>query len=139
MADLLSYAKTASADLTTTINSTTDLVTGNSIDASSLNAQKGVYYYAYFVMYDENGTYYPIEDINLLYSIGNNILFNQNEDGFKWDIAEEETGDSVEDKKDDTVAPSNLAKTGEKVGIIILIALVGVSALIYNIKSRKLY
>lgn len=141
MADLLSYAKTASADLTTTINSTTNLVTGNSIDVSSLNAQKGVYYYAYFVMDDENGTYYPIEDINLLYSIGigDNILFNQNEDGFKWDIAEEETEDSVEDKKDDTVATSNLAKTGEKVGIIILIALVGVSALIYNIKSKKLY
>lgn len=35
---------------------------------------------------------------------------------------------------------SNLtAKTGEGIGIIILIAVVGIGALIYNIKSRKLY
>ena len=139
MADLLSYAKSATAELTTTVNSTSNLTTGNSVDLSKLNAEKGAYYYVYFVMDDENGTYYPIEDINLLYSIGNNILCNQNEDGFKWDIAEDDAGDVVENKKDDTVAPSNLAKTGEKAGIIILIAVVGISALIYNIKSRKLY
>ena len=139
MADLLSYAKGATAELTTTVNSTSNLTTGNNVDLSKLNAEKGVYYYVYFVMDDENGTYYPIEDVNLLYSIGNNILCNQNEDGFKWDIAEGSTEDIVEDKKDDTVAPSNLAKTGERAGIVILIAVVGISALIYNIKSRKLY
>ena len=110
----------------------------NSVDLTKLNAVKGAYYYVYFVMDDEDGIYYPIEDVNLLYSICNDILCNQSEDGFKWDIAEE-AGNPVNDRKDDTIAPSSHAKTGEKTGIIILIAIVGISAIIYKMKSKKLY
>ena len=95
-------------------------------------------------MDDENGTYYPVEDVNLLFSGINNLLFNQSDDGFKWEISDEEekteeNKPTEEEPKDNTVAPTRLSNTGEKVGILILVAVAGISALIYNVRAKRLY
>lgn len=141
MSDLLAFAKKTQASFETTINSTS---TCSKLDLSKLDKEKGAYYFIYFVMDDENGTYYPVEDVNLLFSDINNLLFNQSDDGFKWEISDEEekteeNKPTEEEPKDNTVAPTRLSNTGEKVGILILIAVAGISALIYNVKAKKLY
>ncbi len=141
MSDLLAFAKKTQASFETTINSTS---TCSELDLSKLDKEKGAYYFIYFVMDDENGTYYPVEDVNLLYSAGSNLLFNQNDDGFKWEISDEEekteeNKPTEEEPKDNTVAPTRLSNTGEKVVILILVAVAGISALIYNVKAKNLY
>lgn len=135
MVELLNYAKESTAEYTATINSKSNLATANSVDLSGFKDVKGAYYYAYFVMDDEEQTYYPIEDINLLYSIGNGILCNQNENGFEWNIESDKKED--EQKVDDTIAPTKHPKTGE--GNIFIIAIIcGILSGVALISKKKI-
>lgn len=148
---LLDYSKSANSIYTGTI----PLGESKSI-TSNLKLTNGEYYYVYMTMEDENGKYYPVEDVSLYQAlvdntVGNN-LFDYLSNEFKWNI---ETGTgattpntpsgttqtpstnndktpSTTTKKDDdkTMASGKLPQTGIGIGLILLI-IVSVSGLIF--------
>jgi len=84
---LLAYAKSANSIYTGTV----PLGNSNSI-TSKMDLKHEGYYYVYMVLDDENGKYYPIEDISLYQAcIGEEIgknLWNYLDGDFKWNIDE---------------------------------------------------
>lgn len=87
LSKLLSYAKSAESIYTGKIAlGKSETITTN------INIEHGSYYYVYMVLDDENGTYYPVEDVSLYQglvgeTVGKN-LFDYLDDQFKWNIGE---------------------------------------------------
>ena len=136
MSDLLNYAKNADAILEKTYSFGTnpDIPEANQLKNNS-------YYYVYFELEDENGKYYPVEDIEL-YQVsiaGDKVdLINHTDRNFVYNIDEIEDG--IEDEiEDDTIAPGRLPQTGISIFIVSLIAvLVFISTLLaHGIKKYK--
>lgn len=87
LSKLLSYAKSAESIYTGKVAlGRSETITKN------INIEHEVYYYVYMVLDDENGTYYPVEDVSLYQglvgeTVGKN-LFDYLDDQFKWNIGE---------------------------------------------------
>lgn len=131
---LLNYAKSAKSIYTGTI----PIGDSNSI-TSSLNIKNNEYYYVYMEMDDENGKYYPIEDVSLYQAlIGNEIgknLYNYLDENFKWNL--DDGGSSNKPILNNTKTPDNtlangkIPKAGIGFGIIILI-IITVGGLVFT-------
>lgn len=118
LSNLLTYAKSASSLTTATLN----VGTSETSIISGLNLTEGGYYYVYLEADDENGTYYPVEDVSLYqycyYSDNDGQLVDYLSDDFKWG-SEENASNPVEDaKKDTTVTEKILPNTGASVFIV---------------------
>ncbi len=87
LSKLLSYAKSAESIYTGKVAlGRSETITKN------INIEHEVYYYVYMVLDDENGTYYPVEDVSLYQglvgeTVGKN-LFDYLDNQFKWNIGE---------------------------------------------------
>lgn len=96
------------------------------------------YYYVWMVMDDENGTYYPVEDVSLYQglvdeTIGKN-LFDYLSDEFKWNIGDDP---APTQKPDDTTIKGKLPQTGQTVGIILVVIVASVAGVIFYIKQKE--
>ena len=146
---LLNYAKKSN----TIKNGTIDLLKSEQINYNSLIKEKK-YYFVYLELDDENGKYYPIEDISLYqaYKVENIItgkieysLCNYLSDKFKWELSEstdkEDTTDDNDiiynDDKDDTKSPMPIPQTGRKVYIYLVVSFTLVLAIILYRKLKK--
>lgn len=140
---LLDYAKSAKAIYTETIS-----IDEKKSITSNLNITNHAYYYVYMVMDDENGKYYPVEDVSLYQAlvgetIGKN-LYDYLDDNFKWNLESQEPTTPVNKPNpttpvttpnntktpDTTVAAGKLPKTGIGIGLISLI-IIAISGLIF--------
>ncbi len=143
---LLAYAKTAQSIYTGTVP------VGDSKEiVSSMNLVDDGYYYVYMQLEDENGKYYPVEDVSLYQAmigdtIGKNLCDYLDSD-FKWNLEEEPIDNTqkepVDDTKkdepiDNTVASGKLPQTGISCGIVFAIIMVVGIGIITLKKYRNL-
>lgn len=132
---LLTYSKSAKSIYTGT------LPMGESASiVDKIGIVKGQYYYAYFELDDENGKYYPIEDV-----MGYQGYINQDEKGlydfydtrFTWNI-DDNNNNSTSTPTDTTITPDKkLPQTGEKIAIIGTIGIAVVVTIVLGIKAKK--
>lgn len=129
---LLTYSKSAKSTYTGTLpmNESTSIV-------DKIGVVDGQYYYAYFELDDENGKYYPIEDVMLYQGkvdSSTKVLLNYKDAQYKWNI----TDDSTSTPTDTTITPDKkLPQTGEKIAIIGTIGIAVVVAVVLGIKAKK--
>lgn len=122
--DLLTYAKNSSSTIYT---GTVPLGQSDSI-ANGMDLTNKGYYYVYAQMDDENGKYYPIEDVSLYQglvsaSVGKN-LYDYLDSNFKWELANG-GGNVITNPTDPTVAPTVYPRTGAIVLSVAGIVLIG--------------
>ncbi len=91
---LLIYAKSADA----IYNDTLPLGDSKQTILGSGNIINNEYYYVYMELDDENGTYYPVEDVSLYQSYGSG-LYNYLDNSFIWNL-EDDTAKPNEENKD---------------------------------------
>lgn len=127
--DLLTYAKESK----NTIYTGTVTLGRDKEITSGMNIVNKAYYYVYMELEDENGKYYPVEDVSLYQglvaeSVGKN-LFDYLSSDFKWNLSDDgSTGtNSDTDGKDETIAPSKIPQTG--VSQVAIISIAGISCL----------
>lgn len=129
---LLTYSKSAKSTYTGTLpmNESTSIV-------DKIGVVDGQYYYAYFELDDENGKYYPIEDVMLYQGKVDSsakVLLNYKDAQYKWNI----TDDSTSTPTDTTITPDKkLPQTGEKIAIIGTIGIAVVVTIVLGIKAKK--
>lgn len=130
---LLEYSKSAEAFYTSKVP-----VRESDAIANKLNLINGDYYYVYMELEDENGKYYPVEDVSLFQALieedGSANLFDCLDDDYVWNLDEGEGNDpdpvptpepekkptETKDKtKDKTKAPGSLPYTGGTFVIIV--------------------
>ncbi len=134
MSNLLNYSKTSKGLLEKTFSfgETPNIF-------QKLNLENRAYYYVYFELEDENGKYYPVEDIELYQAqvSGNKVnLINHTDRNFVYDIEDDENNnDSNENTIDNTTAPGKIPQTGMTVASIILI---GIGFIIVLTKMYKM-
>lgn len=133
--NLMEYAKSAANGKTGSIKLGEDKSITN-----DLNLVNEKYYYVYMEVEDEDGKYYPIEDVSLYQAlvgetVGNN-LFDYLSDQFKWNIDESNVGGDIiipdknddnnnnDSNKDNTIASGVLPQTGVGITIGIIIAII---------------
>lgn len=147
---LLNYSKTADSIYTDKfkIESQIKSITSN------MNIVDKEYYYVYMCIDDENGKYYPVEDVSLYQGLVSELfdknLYDYLSNEFKWNIengttpvtptdttktptsSTDNNKTSTTTKKDDdkTMASGKLPQTGIGIGLILLI-IVSVSGLIF--------
>lgn len=127
LSKLLEYAKTANNIYSGTISYGAN---GPTI-TDKFDLIDEAYYYVYMVVEDENGKYYPIEDVSLYQAlvsetVGKN-LFDYLDDNFKWNLEDEgttpppseETPTPETPPNDDTTLQGKLPQTGQTVLIAI--------------------
>lgn len=141
LSSLLQYAKTATAIKT----GTAPLLDSDSI-TSTLDITDGAYYYVYLELEDENGKYYPVEDV-WLYQ-GQNIalgkdLINYGTDEFYWTEDEQKQPSQTDDEdikqqsKDDTTMDGKLPQTGINTTVYILITILIVLVVISYLQYKR--
>ena len=133
MADLMNYAKSASAS----VNETITVNNNYSLEYATTNGTKKVtfsnladkeYYYLYVTVDTENGKYIPQEAVTLAisskYENGSWYMFFYGENDFKWtDLGSTTTTTETKgETKDNSTANSTLPKTGK--GLIIVTAII---------------
>lgn len=130
---LLDYAKNADSIYTGTV----PLGRSESI-TNKLNLVNDEYYYVYMVLDDENGKYFPVEDVSLYQALTyekdgktSKNLFDYLNDNFKWNLGNDDT------TIDNTTATGKLPQTGASIVIYIAITLVIVAGVIFAIKYKK--
>lgn len=138
---LMNYAKSAKNGKTGLLN----IGKSNSI-TSSLGLIDNNYYYVYYELDDENGKYYPIEDISLYqarYSKGNSFgdgwwLYDYLSSDFKWNLGDDGSGSTTTDgNKDNTTSTKPIPQTGETLTVAgIIIGTISVATMSI-IKYRK--
>ena len=99
------------------------------------------YYFVYYEAEDENGTYYPIEDIALVQAIKYNdgwTLVNYTDDRFSFE-QENNNQNNNQNNNDDTVAGGKLPQTGETISICIAVTALIILAIAvgYVIKKNR--
>lgn len=127
LVDLLNYAKNADSVYFTQIPlGKSDSITNN------FTIKDKEYFYVYMELDDENGKYYPIEDVSLYQgcvgaSVGAN-LFDYLDNSFKWEL--DEGGSSSGEPNPGTVTPTDptqattvLPDTGKELLIAIIVAI----------------
>ena len=155
---LLTYSKSASSIYTETL----PLGTSASI-IDKVGVVDGKYYYAYLELDDENGKYYPVEDVMLYQGkkdLGNKLwLCNYGDSTFTWNNVDNNTnnGDnnnnngnnnnnnnngnnnSTNTPQDSTIKPGKLPQTGATpIFITAVIATIGVAGFaVYKMKKLK--
>lgn len=135
MSDLLSYAK--SADL---IYEEKGITFGTAINIPDVvNFTDDAYYYAYIELDDENGKYYPVEDVELYQASVSEAgwtLLNHTDRDFVYNIDDDidvNTGNNqnTNNQQDNTIAPGKIPQTGINAAIIsIIVVLAAVSSFI---------
>lgn len=129
---LLTYSKSAKSTYTGTLS----MGKSNSI-LDKLGVVDGQYYYAYFELDDENGKYYPVEDVMLYQGkidSGGKYFLNYSSPQFTWNL----TDNSTSTPTDTTITPDKkLPQTGEKIAIIGTIGIAVVVAVVLGIKAKK--
>lgn len=130
---LLDYAKNADSIYTGTV----PLGRSESI-TNKLNLANDEYYYVYMVLDDENGKYFPVEDVSLYQALTyekdgktSKNLFDYLNDNFKWNLGNDDT------TIDNTTATGKLPQTGASIVIYVAITLVIVAGVIFAIKYKK--
>lgn len=130
---LLDYAKNADSIYTGTV----PLGRSESI-TNKLNLVNDEYYYVYMVLDDENGKYFPVEDVSLYQALTyekdgktSKNLFDYLNDNFKWNLGNDDT------TIDNTTATGKLPQTGASIVIYVAITLVIVAGVIFTIKYKK--
>ncbi len=130
---LLDYAKNADSIYTGTV----PLGRSESI-TNKLNLVNDEYYYVYMVLDDENGKYFPVEDVSLYQALTyekdgktSKNLFDYLNDNFKWNLENDDT------TIDNTTATGKLPQTGASIVIYVAITLVIVAGVIFAIKYKK--
>ena len=106
-----------------------------------INLKDKAYYFVYYEAEDENGTYYPIEDIALVQAIKSGdgwTLVNYTDDRFSFE-QENNNQNNNQNNNDDTVAGGKLPQTGETISICIsVIALIILAIAVgYVIKKNR--
>ena len=126
---LLDYAKNADSIYTGTV----PLGRSESI-TNKLNLVNDEYYYVYMVLDDENGKYFPVEDVSLYQALTyekdgktSKNLFDYLNDNFKWNLGNDDT------TIDNTTATGKLPQTGASIVIYVAITLVIVAGVIFAI------
>lgn len=129
--DLMEYAKNS----TETIYTGTVALGRSEEITSNMNLVNGEYYYVYMEFEDEEGKYYPVEDVSLYQglvgeAVGKN-LFDYLSDDFSWNLSDEDKGSvSEEEKKEDTTtATEKLPQTGINQTAIIAIGIAVVASI----------
>lgn len=130
---LLDYAKNADSIYTGTV----PLGRSESV-TNKLNLVNDEYYYVYMVLDDENGKYFPVEDVSLYQALTyekdgktSKNLFDYLNDNFKWNLGNDDT------TIDSTTATGKLPQTGASIVIYVAITLVIVAGVIFAIKYKK--
>ena len=130
---LLDYAKNADSIYTGTV----PLGRSESI-TNKLNLVNDEYYYVYMVLDDENGKYFPVEDVSLYQALTyekdgktSKNLFDYLDKNFKWNLGDDDT------TIDNTTATGKLPQTGASIVIYVAITLVIVAGVIFAIKYKK--
>ena len=132
---LMNYAKTAES-----IYSITVPVGRSSSVTSNMNLVNDKYYYVYMEMDDEDGKYYPVEDVSLYQAlvnewVGKNLCDYLSND-FKWNLGNDETGNAPTttdnesqetEKKDETTSPKAIPAAGIKSMLMVIVALTGIA------------
>ena len=106
-----------------------------------INLKDKAYYFVYYEAEDENGTYYPIEDIALVQAIKYNdgwTLVNYTDDRFSFE-QENNNQNNNQNNNDDTVAGGKLPQTGETISICIAVTALIILAIAvgYVIKKNR--
>ena len=129
---LLTYSKSTKSTYTGTLS----MGKSNSI-LDKLGVVDGQYYYAYFELDDENGKYYPVEDVMLYQGkidSGGKYFLNYSSPQFTWNL----TDNSTSTPTDTTITPDKkLPQTGEKIAIIGTIGIAVVVTIVLGIKAKK--
>lgn len=144
LSKLLAYAKSAKSVYTGTVP-----IGESASITSKFDIVNDGYYYVYMELEDENGKYYPVEDVSLYQgcvsdSVGKN-LFDYLSDEFKWNLDDDGTSTPTTPAKqpennnpDNTTAPvRRLPQAGEKMTIVAAIAGIIVLAVIFARKFKK--
>lgn len=128
---LLTYAKSAKAVYTDSLKiGTTKLKISDKMKITSYQ-----FYYVYLEFEDENGKYYPVEDV-MLYQGLDTSLYNYLDGNLKWNFNDENNSTST--PTDTTITPDKkLPQTGEKIAIIGTIGIAVVVAVVLGIKAKK--
>lgn len=143
LSKLLTYAKSADSIYTGSVP------LGNSATiTNNINIVDDEYYYVYMVLDDENGKYYPVEDVSLYQglvseSAGKN-LFDYLDDNFKWNLSDEDTVTEPDKtpttpKDDSTIAPGKLPQTGVSTFIIISTIVISICITVVIAAKYKKY
>ena len=127
---LLEYAKKSDSIYTGTVS-----LGDSETITNKMNLVNSEYYYVYMVLDDENGTYYPVEDVSLYQaliseSVGKN-LFDYLSNDFKWNLGDDDT------VVDNTTASGKLPQTGTSIIIYVAITFVIVAGIVFAIKYKK--
>lgn len=98
--NLLSYAKKNKGSYTGTIIYDIYKTSGIAESLTSkMNLENGEYYFAYIELDDENGAYYPVEDISLYYAKNTTDLIRYPKKEFVWNIKEDINNSEQEEPK----------------------------------------
>lgn len=137
---LLSYAKTANSSYSGILP-----VWKSESIVKNINLKDKGYYYIYSVLDDENGTYYPLEDVSFVQASVNNygtaLLTDIYWDGFQAETPKPSTNEDNNKEKpkadETTVKDTKLPQTGESIIITTCLAVLIVLGTILYFKNRK--
>ena len=130
---LLNYAKSATAIYTGTVP-----VGKSSTITNQFDIVDEELYYVYMELDDENGTYYPVEDVSLYQGRilqGRKGLYDYLSDEFKYTINEENKTPTK--TNDPTVAKGTIPQTGETITIVAMAFITIISGAIAVVKIRR--
>lgn len=139
MTNLLNYAKNADA----IFENTYSFGTTNPTVPQNVGIKDQEYYFVYVELEDENGKYYPVEDVELYQASisGNTVkLLNHTDRDFVYSVSgDDETNINTGDNnvKDNTIATGKIPQTGVSATIITLILAFAVVAGFIAYKTTK--
>lgn len=124
--DLLNYAKK-----TNSIFEKTYSFGENSSIPDNVKFENKGYYFIYFELEDENGKYYPVEDVELYQASvsGKNVdLINHTDRNFVYNLGDDtnintENNENTDNSKDNTIATGKIPQTGIDATIIFIITM----------------
>ena len=140
MSDLLSYAKS-----TGSIFEKTYTLGENPTMSENINIKDKAYYFIYFELEDENGKYYPVEDVELYQASVSDryvTLINHTDRNFVYNISED-TGPTNDGKDypnntvDNTTTPEKIPQTGLGITVIPIIVVLAIIAGTISYKVTK--
>ena len=135
MKNLLNYAKASDYIL----EETYDFREQPTVPETAKIEDKG-YYFVYFELEDENGKYYPVEDVELYQAsvTGNKVqLINYTDRNFVYDIDDDIDIDTKNNTVDNTIAGGKIPQTGATAMTISVITVLAIVAGYIAYKTAK--
>lgn len=128
---LLTYAKSSKAVYTDSLKLSTSY---NWKMSDKIGTNKNTqFYYVYYELDDENGKYYPVEDV-MLYQAYLDFFLSYLDNDLKWS----NENNSTSTPTDTTITTDKkLPQTGEKIAIIGTIGIAVVVTIVLGIKAKK--